>query len=59
MRALLDYPYPGNIRELENIIQHAVTMAEDDTVRLGDLPQQLQQLSDYTPHISGESDYRC
>ena len=45
MRVLLDYGYPGNIRELENIIQHAVTMAEDDTIRLGDLPQHLQQLS--------------
>ena len=45
MRVLLDYGYPGNIRELENIIQHTVTMAEDSTIRLGDLPQHLQQLS--------------
>ncbi len=45
MRVLLDYGYPGNIRELENIIQHAVTMADDSTSRLGDLPQHLQQLS--------------
>ena len=41
MRVLLDYGYPVNIRELENIIQHAVTMAEDSTIRLGDLPQHL------------------
>lgn len=38
MRAFLDYAYPGNIRELQNLIQHAVTMAEGDTIRLHDLP---------------------
>jgi PAS domain S-box-containing protein len=43
MRALLDYPYPGNIRELENVIQLAVTMAEGETIQLADLPARLQQ----------------
>lgn len=42
MRALLDYCYPGNIRELENIIQHAVTMTEEDTIHCQDFPPQLQ-----------------
>lgn len=41
MRVLLDYHYPGNIRELENIIQHAVTMAEGETIRCQDFPPQL------------------
>ena len=41
MRVLLDYHYPGNIRELENIIQHAVTMAEEDTIRSKDFPVHL------------------
>jgi two-component system response regulator PilR (NtrC family) len=41
MRALLDYTYPGNIRELQNIMQHAVTMAEDETIHLQDLPYPL------------------
>lgn len=27
---LLDYDYPGNVRELENIIMSAISMAEDD-----------------------------
>ena len=42
MRILLDHPYPGNIRELENIIQHAMTMAEADTLRRADLPAHIQ-----------------
>lgn len=38
MHALLHYSYPGNIRELQNFIQHAVTLAEGDTIQLQDLP---------------------
>jgi two-component system, NtrC family, response regulator PilR len=41
MRVLLDHSYPGNIRELQNIMQHAVTMAESDTIRVQDLPYPL------------------
>jgi PAS domain S-box-containing protein len=45
MRILLDHTYPGNIRELENIIQYAVTMADGETIRSGDLPTYLHQPS--------------
>jgi DNA-binding NtrC family response regulator len=41
MRVLLDHSYPGNIRELQNIMQHAVTMAESETIRVQDLPYPL------------------
>ncbi|MGE0827087.1 MAG: sigma-54 interaction domain-containing protein [Candidatus Binatia bacterium] len=47
MRTLLEYSYPGNIRELENIIHHAVTMAEGDTIRCHDLPNHLQTTQQY------------
>jgi transcriptional regulator with PAS, ATPase and Fis domain len=42
MRALVSYPYPGNIRELENIVDHAVTLCEGDTLTEHDLPAHLQ-----------------
>jgi len=43
-RELLDtYHYPGNVRELENIVQRAVALAEDDTIHLRDLPTKLNQ----------------
>ncbi|MCT7360564.1 sigma-54-dependent transcriptional regulator [Thalassolituus pacificus] len=36
-QALLTYHYPGNVRELENILQRAVTLAEGDSIGLSDL----------------------
>ena len=34
---LLDYPWPGNIRELENVIQHALLVMRDNIVQPRDL----------------------
>ena len=37
-RALLDYSFPGNVRELENLIERAVTLADGDEIGPDDLP---------------------
>jgi transcriptional regulator with PAS, ATPase and Fis domain len=42
---LLSYEYPGNVRELENIIERAVTLANGQTIDQGHLPHDLQQLA--------------
>ncbi len=39
---LQGYAYPGNVRELESIIAHAVIMAEGDTIQAVDLPDQIR-----------------
>ncbi len=36
--ALLKYDYPGNVRELENIIERAVVIVRDTVISLEDLP---------------------
>lgn len=41
MRALESYPWPGNIRELVNVIERACSFAENDTIDIQDLPEPL------------------
>jgi two-component system NtrC family response regulator len=38
-----DYRWPGNIRELENVIERIVVLARGDEITLGDLPDFLQR----------------
>jgi DNA-binding NtrC family response regulator len=42
---LLGYTYPGNVRELENIIERAVALAEAPTLTVSDLPPDLREYS--------------
>lgn len=41
MRALCAYDYPGNVRELENIIERAVVLTKGQRITLDDLPPQV------------------
>lgn len=39
--ALENHDYPGNIRELQNIIERAVALAENNIIEIQDLPNEL------------------
>jgi two-component system response regulator AtoC len=42
MQALLHYPWPGNIRELENVLERALVLAEDAELTLDDMPEHVR-----------------
>jgi DNA-binding NtrC family response regulator len=41
MSVFLHHRWDGNVRELENVIEHAVAMAESEEISLSDLPESL------------------
>ena len=43
LQALCDYPWPGNIRELENIIERVLTLANHSTIHPEDLPSDIRK----------------
>jgi transcriptional regulator of acetoin/glycerol metabolism len=43
LRALVAYPWPGNIRELRNVIRTALAICEGGVVRRIDLPREIRE----------------
>ncbi|MGA6927417.1 MAG: sigma 54-interacting transcriptional regulator, partial [Desulfosarcina sp.] len=42
MQILLDYGYPGNVRELENILEHALIICRGDMIQQEHLPEYVR-----------------
>jgi len=51
MATLLDYDYPGNIRELENIMERGVALAQERQLTIANLPTTLVE---HTVHVVRE-----
>lgn len=45
LRNLMNYSYPGNVRELENIVEHSVAVTSKNILNDEDLPQHLTAAS--------------
>ena len=45
MSILTNYDFPGNVRELENIIERGLALANGDTIEVSHLPEDLMDLS--------------
>ncbi len=50
--ALIKYDYPGNIRELENMIERCVTLSSSDMIQKDDLPSFISKKSDTNRQLS-------
>jgi DNA-binding NtrC family response regulator len=42
LERLIEYPWPGNIRELENVVERTVLFTEAGVVRVADLPAEVR-----------------
>ena len=51
MRVLLDYPWPGNIRELHNVVEYAFAVGRGTTLRLSELPPEFREPRVVNQHI--------
>ncbi len=63
MGLLQAYSWPGNARELENVIQRAIIVSRDFVIHAEDLPQEIQEesvvnIEDYRPAGSFERQLR-
>ncbi|MFP4559905.1 MAG: sigma-54-dependent transcriptional regulator [Thiohalorhabdus sp.] len=52
LAVLQSYPWPGNIRELQNVLERTVVMTRGDTIGPDDLPSALS-----SPPASGKADF--
>jgi PAS domain S-box-containing protein len=52
---LMSYNFPGNIRELENIIEYATVVCKNSLIRIKNLPEHLLRVSDTNNNtVTGE-----
>jgi DNA-binding NtrC family response regulator len=51
---LSSYSWPGNIRELENVIGHACMMSQDDMIDVKDLPAHLRRAAPKDAPMQGD-----
>jgi transcriptional regulator with PAS, ATPase and Fis domain len=55
LRALSRYPFPGNVRELLNLVERLMVTTTSDTIDVGDLPRALLRVAGEGPRADAGS----
>jgi DNA-binding NtrC family response regulator len=56
LKAMLEYDWPGNVRQLRNCIERSVVLAETDEITLDVLPQEILGKISQKEELASESD---
>lgn len=51
MRLMMDYPWPGNVREMENAVEHGLICAINNVVVPASLPQEIRDFRAVPPSL--------
>jgi len=57
MRAMMGFPWPGNIRQLRNVIRTMVVMCDNDTLDLRDLPPEISRVRQLQAPVTSADSY--
>ncbi len=55
LRVLSFYSWPGNIRELNNIVAYVIAMSDSETIEVADLPPKLREKAALSHQLSVET----
>lgn len=58
MQVLMDYEWPGNVRQLENAMSHAVVLTQENVIQMGHLPRFLREASGHAASTSLQENER-
>jgi DNA-binding NtrC family response regulator len=51
IRALENYGWPGNVREMENVIERAIALTDSDVIDQNDLPSRIRGTAEGTDNL--------
>ena len=54
MRVLLSQPWKGNVRELDNVIEHAMILGDGEWITVADLPRALRDETQPLPPVGDD-----